>query len=106
MTITRLYRTPGLSTVDVSKAAAAARAAGLEVDDLATEHCFYVASAEPLDERQRQTLRWLLAETFEPDAFGLWLRTATAERYWLDTGTFAPSAQYSWDEDEEFDDGR
>jgi len=70
MTITRLYRTPGLSTVDVRKAVAAARVAGLEIDDLATEHCFYVASTEPLDADQVESLRWLLAETFEPDGFG------------------------------------
>ncbi|MEE4274074.1 MAG: phosphoribosylformylglycinamidine synthase [Thermoanaerobaculales bacterium] len=70
MTITRLYRSPGLSTVDVRKAVAAARAAGIEVTDIATEHCFYVASDEPLDGDRLTTLRWLLAETFEPAGFG------------------------------------
>ena len=48
MTITRLYRTPGLSTVEVGKAVAAARAAGIEIDSIATEHCFYVASGDAL----------------------------------------------------------
>ena len=70
MTITRLYRTPGLSTVEQSKALAKARGLGLEIDTLATEHCFYVASDDALDKRQLEVLRWLLAETFEPGGFG------------------------------------
>ena len=70
MTITRLYRTPGLSTVEQSKALAKARGLGLEIDTLTTEHCFYVASDDALDKRQLKVLRWLLAETFEPGGFG------------------------------------
>ncbi len=69
MIITRLYRTPGLSTVEQRKALATARSLGLEIDHLATEHCFYVAADDELDDRQREVLRWLLAETFEPDGF-------------------------------------
>lgn len=69
MTITRLYRTPGLSPVEIGKAATAARAAGIEIDSLATEHCFYVASQSELDDRGFEILRWLLAETFEPESF-------------------------------------
>ncbi len=69
MIITRLFRSPGLSTVEQSKALASARAVGLEIDALATEHCFYVASDGELDNRQQEVLRWLLAETFEPDGF-------------------------------------
>ncbi len=70
MIITRLYRTPGLSTVEQQKALATARSLGLEIDSLTTEHCFYVASDDELDIRQEEILRWLLAETFEPDGFG------------------------------------
>ena len=69
MTITRLYRTPGLSTVEQRSALATTRSLGLEIDHLATEHCFYVASEDELDTRQQEVLRWLLAETFEPDGF-------------------------------------
>jgi phosphoribosylformylglycinamidine synthase len=70
MIIVRLYRTPGLSTVEQHHALATARRLGLEIATLATEHCFYVASSHPLDPEQLATLRWLLAETFEPDRFG------------------------------------
>jgi len=70
MIITRLYRTPGLSTVEQLKALTTAHSLGLEIDHLATEHCFYVASDSELDNRQKEVLRWLLAETFEPDGFG------------------------------------
>ncbi len=70
MIITRLYRTPGLSMVEQRKALASARGVGLEIDTLAAEHCFYVASDGELDDRQLEVLRWLLAETFEPDGFG------------------------------------
>jgi phosphoribosylformylglycinamidine synthase len=69
MTITRLYRTPGLSTVERSKAVATARNLGLEIDAIDTEHCFYVASDGALEDRQLDILRWLLAETFEPEGF-------------------------------------
>ena len=69
MTITRLYRTPGLSTVERRKAVTTARALGLEIDAIDTEHCFYVASNGVLDEPRLEVLRWLLAETFEPGGF-------------------------------------
>jgi len=70
MTITRRYRTPGLSTVERAKAVAAARDLGIEIDAIDTEHCFYIASDGELDDRQLEVLRWLLAETFEPEGFG------------------------------------
>ncbi|MCU0303972.1 MAG: phosphoribosylformylglycinamidine synthase [Thermoanaerobaculales bacterium] len=78
MFITRFFRTPGLSTVERSKALAAARGLGLELADLATEHCFYVASDRPLAPAETEVLRWLLAETFEPAGF--------AERSFLPEG--------------------
>jgi phosphoribosylformylglycinamidine synthase len=70
MIITRFFRTPGLSPVDRGKALGAARALGIDGDRFATEHCFYVASERPLNDRETDALRWLLAETFEPDGFG------------------------------------
>ncbi len=69
MIITRRFRTPGLSTVEQRKALATARGLGLDIDQLDTEHCFYIASDDALDDRQIEILRWLLAETFEPDGF-------------------------------------
>ncbi|MGD8441401.1 MAG: phosphoribosylformylglycinamidine synthase, partial [Holophagae bacterium] len=70
MTITRYFRAPGLSPVERSHAVTTARTLGLEIDRVPTEHCFYVASDGPLDDARRAVLRWLLAETFEPDGFG------------------------------------
>ena len=70
MTITRFFRAPGLSPVERGEALAAARAVGLDLDTVDTEHCFYVASDRPLQPRELEVLRWLLAETFEPGSFG------------------------------------
>lgn len=44
-----------------------AEAGPAEAGPVEAEHCFYVQTAEPLDEAQEKTLRWLLAETFDPD---------------------------------------
>ena len=69
MIITRFFRSPGLSTVEQRTALATARDLGLEIDTLTTEHCFYVASDDALEERLLLVLRWLLAETFEPEGY-------------------------------------
>jgi phosphoribosylformylglycinamidine synthase len=69
MTITRFFRTPGLSPVERDEALAAARAVGLDLDAVDTEHCFYVASDRPLTPAETVVLRWLLAETFDPAGF-------------------------------------
>lgn len=37
--------------------------------DIHTEYCFYVEAGEPLLAPEREILRWLLSETFEPDNF-------------------------------------
>jgi phosphoribosylformylglycinamidine synthase len=59
----RFYRRHSVLPQDL---AAAQRAAGPE-NQVAAEHCFYVQTAAALDEAQEQILRWLLAETFDPD---------------------------------------
>lgn len=44
-------------------------AAGVEVQELKTEYCFYVetkADAAALSAADQETLHWLLSETFEP----------------------------------------
>jgi phosphoribosylformylglycinamidine synthase len=38
--------------------------------DVLTEYCFYIGTREPLTTPELETLRWLLAETFEPENFG------------------------------------
>jgi phosphoribosylformylglycinamidine synthase len=40
------------------------------VRDVRTEYCFYIGAKEALATPELDTLRWLLAETFEPDNFG------------------------------------
>ena len=47
-----------------------ARRADPDVEAIEAEHCFNVQLAEPLDADGREVLSWLLAETFEPHAFG------------------------------------
>jgi phosphoribosylformylglycinamidine synthase len=37
--------------------------------DVQTEHCFYIGAEEPLAASELEILRWLIAETFEPDKF-------------------------------------
>ena len=58
----RFYRRRSVLPQDLARAQAAA---GLLAVD--AEHCFYVQTTSPLDETQQPILRWLLAETFDPD---------------------------------------
>lgn len=70
MDVVHFFRAPGLTT---SKAAALLTAARAQVtpdiEAIETELCFNVAVAAPLVDTDRAPLRWLLAETFEPDGF-------------------------------------
>ncbi|MBI5026066.1 MAG: phosphoribosylformylglycinamidine synthase [Nitrospirae bacterium] len=40
-----------------------------EIEDIQTEYCFYIESAEALTPEEIDALRWLLSETFEPENF-------------------------------------
>ncbi|ETN08767.1 hypothetical protein PPTG_22971 [Phytophthora nicotianae INRA-310] len=70
----RFYRTPAFTAHANRTLLAYLRAqvgadAGLQVDELVTEYCFYVetkADAGPLSAADQETLHWLLSETFEP----------------------------------------
>jgi phosphoribosylformylglycinamidine synthase len=44
-----------------------ARAQAAVSGPVEAEHCYYVQTAAALDDAQEQILRWLLAETFDPD---------------------------------------
>ena len=55
------YRRRSVLPQDLARAQAAA---GGPVE---AEHCYYVQTASALDDAQEQVLRWLLAETFDPD---------------------------------------
>src|SRR5574341_568228 len=39
------------------------------VKDIETEYCFNVEASAPLSDQEMEILRWLLAETFEPQSF-------------------------------------
>lgn len=63
-----LYRTPALSPskkkslLDLAKEKVHAG-----IDDIQTEYCFNIGTTAPLSVEEFRVLRWLLAETFEPD---------------------------------------
>ena len=42
---------------------------GINLDEIATEYCFYIQTTEPLGYKKLVILKWLLAETFEPSNF-------------------------------------
>ncbi|MCL5966538.1 MAG: phosphoribosylformylglycinamidine synthase [Deltaproteobacteria bacterium] len=63
----RLYRKPALSGTrksDLLRVVRKAVSAGIR--GIETESCFNIATSAPLDDSEIRTLRWLLAETFEP----------------------------------------
>jgi phosphoribosylformylglycinamidine synthase len=71
MSLLHLFRTPFLSpsrTRQLQDRAADLLASPLS--GIRTEACFNIESEGPLSESEIVTLRWLLAETFEPEGFG------------------------------------
>jgi len=70
MALLHLFRHPGLSVSQTSALLSRARAGDLPLTAIDTEFCFNVAAERPLTQGERDVLRWLLAETFEPDGFG------------------------------------
>jgi phosphoribosylformylglycinamidine synthase len=68
MTFFHLYRTPALSNYQAANLLEAARGAvSRNIQNIDTEFCFNIASSAPLTTDEEQLLRWLLAETFEPE---------------------------------------
>jgi phosphoribosylformylglycinamidine synthase len=71
MELQHLYRAPGLpegqrrSLIDTAR-----RLVGSQIEAVDTELCFNIELARPLTPAGWTTLRWLLAETFEPDRTG------------------------------------
>ena len=59
----RFYRRRSVLPQDLARAQAAAGPS----NTVAAERCFYVQTTAALDEARTQILRWLLAETFDPD---------------------------------------
>ena len=70
MILFHLYRTPALSTYETADLLAAARKqVSPAIREIETEFCFNIATTEPLSAEETRLLRWLLAETFEPEKF-------------------------------------
>jgi len=71
MPLVHLYRHPGLSASQCHALLRRAQTGvGVPITGIETEFCFNVAAERALTERELRVLRWLLAETFEPEAFG------------------------------------
>ncbi|NKB89419.1 MAG: phosphoribosylformylglycinamidine synthase [Acidobacteria bacterium] len=71
MAIFHLYRTPAISRSALDALVERARHRGFEsLRALRSEYCFNVATSRPLDSKERETLNWLLRETFDPRGFG------------------------------------
>ena len=70
MSLLHFYRSPALSETRKKGLLAFARKhVSPHVRGIETEYCFNIETSSPLDEAELETLRWLLAETFEPDRF-------------------------------------
>jgi phosphoribosylformylglycinamidine synthase len=70
MSLLHLFRHPGLSaaqTAALLRRAQTSASAGITGID--SEFCFNIAANRSLTGEERDVLRWLLAETFEPDGF-------------------------------------
>jgi phosphoribosylformylglycinamidine synthase len=70
MTIIHLYRTPALSSFQTEGLLhSVKKQVSPNVRGIETEFCFNIATASPLTADEKRLLRWLLAETFEPEKF-------------------------------------
>jgi len=71
MDVVHFFRAPGLSTSKTASLLAAARAEVTpDMEAIENEFCFNIELAAPLTGTESALLRWLLAETFEPEGFG------------------------------------
>jgi phosphoribosylformylglycinamidine synthase len=70
MMLIHFYRTPALSTYQTADLLSTAqRTVSPAISGIQTEYCFNAAADGPLTSDESRLLRWLLAETFEPDQF-------------------------------------
>ncbi|RLE23883.1 MAG: hypothetical protein DRJ65_10965, partial [Acidobacteria bacterium] len=70
MTVEQYFRSPGLP--ESWRAALLKKVAihvSPDVQNIHTEFCFNVQLSKDLNNRETDTLRWLLAETFQPEKF-------------------------------------
>jgi phosphoribosylformylglycinamidine synthase len=70
MTLIHFYRTPALSAYQTADLLSTAqRTVSPAITGIESEYCFNVAADGPLSSDETRLLRWLLAETFEPNQF-------------------------------------
>ena len=70
MSLIYRYKKPAVTSAKKDELLAFARQnISPEITDIKTEYCFYVETKEPLSTEEQELLRWLLAETFEPETF-------------------------------------
>lgn len=71
MIVEHYFRSPGLSeSWRRATAHSLAKRLSTEVREIRTEFCFNVLVQEKLSASHAEVLRWLLAETFQPESFG------------------------------------
>ncbi len=70
MSLLHLYRRPALSLVKKNEMLSFVRQkVSPEIQYIETEYCFYIEATSQLTDDELNILRWLLAETFEPENF-------------------------------------
>ena len=70
MSLIHFYRKPALSPAKKNDLLATAKQkVSASIEDIKTEFCFNVETADPLNDEELGILRWLLSETFEPEKF-------------------------------------
>ncbi|MBI3582708.1 MAG: phosphoribosylformylglycinamidine synthase [Nitrospinae bacterium] len=70
MNLLNLYRRPALSSYKEDNLIKIVREkVSPDIDTIETEFCFNIEVSEPLTDKELNTLRWLLSETFEPENF-------------------------------------
>lgn len=70
MDLIHFYRSPVLSEAKKNELLSAIQQKiSSEIKDIGTEYCFNIETTAPLTENELNILRWLLAETFEPENF-------------------------------------
>lgn len=65
MGILRFYKAPGLKTGQLKSKLQKVLQIEASVTDLETELCYYVETTVPLEEKEKQLLKWILAPPFE-----------------------------------------
>ncbi len=86
MSLFHFYRRPALSPAKKNELLSLAKqSVSSSIEDIETEYCFNIETRSPLSDVERNILRWLLSETFEPENF--------AEESFLSTHTQPPLAK-------------